>query len=122
MEGKLEVWDSPGDNDDFKFYDAASIAFFQSMDRVFIAYPDSLKSCNELVRVMYAVKPNDTYLVRTKCDQEKPSDIRTVEEEVEIDKKLLKKWNINIPILATSSRRNFIYRDNEKFRQLLISK
>lgn len=43
--GKVHIWDSPGVNEDFAFYDPEVLAYFHSADRIFIIYPDSLKSC-----------------------------------------------------------------------------
>ena len=43
--GKIHIWDSPGVNEDFAFYDSDVLAYFHSADRIFILYPDSLKSC-----------------------------------------------------------------------------
>ena len=42
---EVKIWDSPGINERFKFYSADVLAFFNSADRIFIVYPDSLKAC-----------------------------------------------------------------------------
>ena len=44
-ENNVHIWDSPGVNEDFAFYDIDVLAYFHSADRIFILYPDSLKSC-----------------------------------------------------------------------------
>lgn len=43
--GPVRVWDSPGSNEEFQIYDPEVLAFFHCADRVFVLYPDSLKSC-----------------------------------------------------------------------------
>lgn len=65
----MHVWDSPGVNEDFAFYDIEVLSYFHSADRIFILYPDSLKSCKDMVRVLAKIKPSNTYLIRSQCDR-----------------------------------------------------
>jgi hypothetical protein len=51
------------------------------------------------------IKPNDTYAVRTHCDKWENNHKKTIEQEVETDKKLLEKWGLKTQVLATSSKK-----------------
>lgn len=78
--GKVHIWDSPGANEDFMFYDPDVLAYFHTADRIFILYPDSLKSCKEMIEVLYKVKPSNTFLVRTQCDRCDSNQSKTIEQ------------------------------------------
>lgn len=49
------------------------------MDRIFIVYCDSLKSCPELVKALYKVKPKSTFLVRSMCDRGENEQSKTIQ-------------------------------------------
>ena len=66
--GKIDILDSPGANDDFNFYDVETLALFHSVDRVFVLYRTSLKDVKDIMRILKVIKPDETYLVRTQCD------------------------------------------------------
>ena len=69
---------------------------------------------------MNKIKPNGTFLVRTKCDQWDNTHTKTIKEEIEVDKAYLKKIeNITLPILATSSKKPISFESNELFCKLL---
>lgn len=52
------------------------------MDKIFIVYCDSLKSCPEIVKAMYKIKPYSTYLVRSMCDRGESDQARTIKQEL----------------------------------------
>lgn len=79
---QINIWDSPGANEDFTFYDTEVLAYFHSADKIFILYPDSLKSSKDMIRVLYAIKPNNTYLVRTMCDRWEAGFSKTIAQEL----------------------------------------
>ena len=62
------MWDCPGVNDDFKIFDPDTLGYFQCADRIFILFCDSPKTIKEIIVVLSKIKPDHTYLVRTKCD------------------------------------------------------
>jgi DUF2075 family protein len=67
-------------------------------------YPDSLKNAEHLVRVITAIKPKNTILIRTKCDLYTKKDKRTIEEEIKNDYKVIDMWGIKgIQIYTTSA-------------------
>lgn len=87
---------------------------------MFILFPDSLKNSEHLVRVITAIKPKHTYLIRTQCDKASKKDKKTVEEEIETDKKVLEKWGIKgVPVYATSAKSEDLY-ENKKVKELLL--
>ena len=58
------------------------------------------------MRVLLAVKPENTILLRTKCDLVSKEDHKSIELEIEEDRRILKKWGIEKmpPIYATSCK------------------
>lgn len=80
--GDITIWDSPGINEDFKIYDPNVLAFFHCADKIFILYPDSLKSAPEIVKVLGKIKPNNTYLIRTQTDSWNPKMKKTIKQEI----------------------------------------
>lgn len=74
-------------------------------NQAYILYPDSLKNAENLVRVVAAIKPNHTYLIRTQCDQVSKKDNKTLEEEVKTDYEILNSWGIKgIKIFKTTAK------------------
>lgn len=59
-----------------------------------------------MIRVLSKIKPTNTFLVRTKCDQHEKTHEKTVEQEVQTDKLLLEEWGIKMPVLATSTKKH----------------
>lgn len=56
------------------------LAFFHCADKVFILYPDSLKSAPELIKVLAKIKPASTYLIRTQTDNWNPNMKKTIKQ------------------------------------------
>ena len=71
---------------------------------------------------MAKIKPNGTFMVRTKCDSWEQGHKKTIEQEVETDKKYLQqKLKVKLPVLATSSKMTGNFKDNQMFVNLLTS-
>lgn len=85
-DGKVNIMDSPGANDDFNFYDVKTLALFHCVDRVFLLYRTSLKDVKDILRIMKVIKPDETYLIRTQCDNFSENDFKGLDEEIETDK------------------------------------
>lgn len=79
------IYDTPGENEDFNTHQIENVISIAHSNEVFILYPDSLKNAEHLVRVIIAIKPNHTFLVRTHCDKASKTDNKTLEEEVKTD-------------------------------------
>lgn len=75
----MDILDSPGVNEDFSFYDINTLALFHCVDRVFILYRTCLKDIKDILRIMAIIKPDDTYLVRTQCDNFSESDFKNLD-------------------------------------------
>lgn len=83
-------------------------------------YPDSLKNAEHLVRVITAIKPKHTYLVRTHCDKASKKDKKTLAEEIETDKEVLAHWGIKeVPIFMTSAKGKDLFQ-NGQVKELLL--
>jgi len=77
---RIDILDSPGANDDFNFYDMNTLALFHCVDRVFLLYRTSLKDVKDILRIMKIIKPDETYLVRTQCDNFSENDFKGLDE------------------------------------------
>lgn len=117
--GKVHIFDAPGINEHFSIFDPKALSYFHTADRIFILYPDSLKSCREICLVLSKIKPKDTFAVRTQCDKWETGHNKTVEQEVEADKKYLQKLGLNMEVLATSAKKDRNFQDNDRFVKLL---
>ncbi len=60
-------WDVAGSNDDYKFYNAESLAFVKSLDLVVIVFDNDIAMITNFIKVVNAINPN-IIVVRTKCD------------------------------------------------------
>lgn len=58
-----------------------------------------------MIQVLYKIKPSNTFLVRTQCDRGDEGQNKTIVQELETDKELLKAWKIELPVLATSTKK-----------------
>lgn len=54
------------------------------------------------------------------CDRGEVGQYKTIQQELETDRNLLKQWKINIPVLGTSAFRDTNYLDNEQFYNLFV--
>lgn len=118
--GKIDILDSPGANDDFNFYDVETLALFHSVHRVFLLYRTSLKDVKDIMRILKVIKPDETYLVRTQCDNFSESDFKGLDEEIDTDKQYVEKTiGHKFPIFATSARKGIEFADNKHVSDLI---
>lgn len=58
-----------------------------------------------MVKVVAAIKPNRTIILRTQCDRANQGSFKTIDKEIEEDYRILHGWGIQgIKIYATSSQ------------------
>ena len=106
-------------NEDFVFYDFKTLRFFYSADRIIIVYPDSLKSCKDLLRTLAKIKPQETFLVRTQCDKCTADMEKTIEQELQTDRAYLDSINLKLPILGSSATQDENYLQNNQVFKLI---
>lgn len=87
---KIQILDSPGNNEDFSFYDPKTLNVLKQVDKIFLLFRDSLKSVRNILLVLKAIKPNATYVIRTQCDLMSKKDIKSLDEELQYDRAYLK--------------------------------
>lgn len=90
-QGANVYWDVAGKNDDFRFYDPASLSFVKSLSTVVILYDSDMAMTANMIRVASKINTN-IVLVRTKVDQYRKNDLRTVEQIRERDATIAKTW------------------------------
>ena len=73
------------------------------------------------MRVVLAIKPKNTILLRTKCDLASDKDHKSIQLEIEEDRRVLSKWGIDpkTPIYATSSKSMELF-NNQLVKDLLL--
>ncbi len=52
----------------FNTHNIDTVQALAASNQIFILSPDSLKKLEHIVRVLLAIKPKNTILLRTKCD------------------------------------------------------
>jgi hypothetical protein len=68
---------------------------------------------NHIVRILGAINKRDIYLVRTQVDNFSTFDWKTLEQELETDKKYVEeRLGFKIPILAISARKGPEFANN----------
>ena len=72
---------------------------------------------------MWNLKPKNTILVRTQCDRFKASDAKSLKQELEADREVLKKWKIQFPypIFTTSAVKGLDFFDNQKLKSFIVN-
>lgn len=83
--GDIVLWDLPGKNDDFRFYQAENLSFVKSLDMCLILYDNDVAMIRDVIRVVAQVCPGKIFAVRTKLDQYVASNARTPAQEKERD-------------------------------------
>lgn len=98
------VWDIAGQNDDYKFYDPASLSFIKSLDKCIILFDNDISMISNILRVVHKINPNSMVIVRTKVDQHTAANVRTIEEEKKLDKEKIKQLlGIDMEVYCISS-------------------
>ena len=85
MQDNKVVWDMPGTNQDFKFYDVEQLSFIKSLDKCIVLFDTDISSISLIIRTIHKLNPDSLVLARTKVDQHQEGDQRTIEEEKERD-------------------------------------
>jgi len=88
-ENENVIWDVCGTNDDYMFYDPKSLSFVASLDTIAILFDNDIAMISNMLKVINAINPNAMVVIRTKVDQHNSLNIRSVTEEVELDKSKL---------------------------------
>ncbi len=82
----VEIFDSPGINDDFSCYDIRTIDLLFGMDEIFVVYKDDLKCSMELIKIINAIRPeHKIILIRTHCDNFDEDDELSYREQIKED-------------------------------------
>jgi hypothetical protein len=76
-------WDAPGINEDFGFYQARHLGFFQSLDTVIILFDRDVDDVHLIISILSKIVPNVIY-VRTKCDLWRAG-MKSLEEQLRVD-------------------------------------
>jgi len=120
--GNTIIWDAPGNNRDFSYYDPDALNFIHSVDLVLILFQSSLTTVDKIFEVVHAIKKrnaNSLYVIRTKCDMFSERDERTVAQEVALDRQFLQQQGAgDVRIFTTSARGGF---ENEQLKGALSS-
>ena len=66
--GNLELYDTPGTNDDFEHLTPKNLRMFASIDLVIICYQDSITNTRAFIETLSAINQRKLVLVRTKCN------------------------------------------------------
>lgn len=84
-------WDVAGKNDDFQFYNPENLSFIKSLSVVVVLYSDDITLSSNLIRVVSQINPH-VILIRTKIDQYRSTDMRTIDEIRARDLSIAKTW------------------------------
>lgn len=114
LETKLFVWDAPGINEDFDFYDPQTLGFIKSLHKVFVVFNTSIKSVDNVIRVCSAITKNVIF-VRSQCDNWIQTDELSIAQELSKDVAELSRLGFADPIVVPVSARNVIANNPEIF-------
>jgi len=81
------VWDVCGQNDDFKFYDPENLSFVKNLDKCVILFDNDIMMISNFLKIIHKINPDNIIIIRTKVDQHTQLNIRSVEEERQLDMK-----------------------------------
>lgn len=97
-------WDVPGQNDDYKFYKPENLGFIKSLDKCLILYDNDITMISNVIKVAYALIPDNIILVRTKVDQHTSTNMRSISEEKTRDiEEVRKLLGVELPVYCISS-------------------
>lgn len=84
------------------------MAVLHAMDTICIVYRSSPSAVENLVRLIcsYKAAKYKVLFVRTSCDEWTVEHVRTLDEEVEQDYKILEQMNVIKPIIYKTSSKN----------------
>ena len=120
QEGNLVVWDSPGGNRDFAFFDPAALNLLYSASKIVVLFDTSLTTVAEVLRTALTLKGSTNVIcVRTQCDKFSARDCRTVAEELKRDRQHLDSLAAHqTKLFATSAVSDF---DNNALKAALVA-
>jgi GTPase SAR1 family protein len=97
----LRVWDCPGSDDTFAFYNPLNLSFVRDLNLCVILFDNDIRSIENILKVVYSINKN-ILVIRTKIDQYRGGS-RTVAEEKILDCHKLKNLGVTAPLLHISS-------------------
>jgi len=86
----LNIWDMPGNNEYFRYLEADKLGFIKHLTKCVVMYNSTIKSVEDILKIVYALNPDSLMVVRSKVDEIKGDSSRTLEEEKERDVAALK--------------------------------
>lgn len=81
---KAAIWDVPGINKDWGFYQPKHLGFFKQMSKVYVLFDREIDDIKFIVKMLAAMGLNVEY-VRTKCDLHQKGMKKTINEQIQID-------------------------------------
>ena len=121
-EDHMVVWDVAGQNDDYKFYDPMSLSFVKDLDKVVILFDNDISMISNILKVVHKINPDNMIIVRTKVDQHNNYNVRSVQEEQDLDKEKVKNLlGVEMKVFSVSSN-NILFGTGEKFDWDLLKK
>ncbi len=117
------VWDVPGCDNDYNFYDPESLSFVKSLDKVIVAFDHDIAENKHMLKVIYKLNPTSLILVRTKIDQFQIGHIRTLEEERQLDQqKVFLLLGADLPVYFISAHNGMDSVEFAKFKRMIFFK
>lgn len=118
-QGLNVIWDVPGQNSDFEFYNPINLSFLKDLDKIAILLDNDVSMITNILRVVYKINSN-IVIIRTKVDQHNIFNARTLEEEKLLDKKNVKDvLGIDIDTFCVSSH-NIIANKGDVFDWIVV--
>ena len=107
-DGRTIVWDSPGGNRDFAFYDPTALNFIYGASFVVVLYKTSISTVDDIVNVVKAIKKDTSAFVcvRTQCDlHDATRDALSIDQEMARDRDFLAARGLGgVRLLKTAAR------------------
>lgn len=113
----LVVWDMFGADNDFKYFDPATLSFVKNLDYCVILFDSDVAMVSWIIRTIHTINPSAMVIVRTKVDQCGADSERTVDEEKAMDGvKVQEMLSLGEPYQTYAiSAHNVMYHRGEEF-------
>ena len=72
-----------------------------------------------MVKVLGKIKPYNTYLIRTQCDNWEQGMKKTIQQELDTDRQLVQSWGLKLPVYGTSAHKDEGFIDNKRVFDLI---
>lgn len=82
---KIVVWDLPGEDNSFKYYNPETLSFIKNLDYCVILFDSDVSVVSWIIKTVHAINPDSMVVIRTKVDQCGVDSERTVAEEKALD-------------------------------------